>query len=367
MKKLLLTVFLIGFAAAPAQAAYNKDYFGETIVYNAKFEDTLIHLARYNGLGFVELRAANPTLDAWIPGEGAEIILPKRHILPDAPRKGIVINLADMRVYYFKEPNQEPITYPISIGREGLQTPLGQTTIVRKADGPSWRPTPRMREEDPTLPAVVPPGPDNPLGTHALYLGWPQYLMHGTNKPYGVGRRVSSGCIRLYPEDIKAFWPQVPVGTQVTVVDQPVKVGWIDNVMYIEVSPTQDQSLKIEEAGMLKTYEITKEDMKRISAKAGVHKDKIDWERVRNAVQEHRGYPIAILDTSGQRASLERTDLKVNSQQSVQSTPVKAAVEKPEQPQAKPVTPNVYQAYESQSRGTTWNNNSNVSVTAYNN
>ena len=296
MRVILLTLALFVVSAPSwAKGAYDKDYFGETEIYKAAFEDTLIHLARNNGLGFVELRAANPTLDPWIPGAGARVILPLQHIIPEAPRKGIIINLAEMRVYYFKDEGQPPQTYPISIGREGLQTPTGTTSIVRKKEEPTWRPTDRMRKEDPTLPAVVPPGPENPLGTHAMYFGWPQYAMHGTNKPYGVGRRVSSGCIRMYPEHIKKLFPQVPVGTQVTVVDQPVKVGWIDDKMYVEVSPTQDQSLKIEEDGVLKSYEITTDDMKRITKKAGAYADKIDWVKVRNAVQEHKGVPVPVL------------------------------------------------------------------------
>lgn len=296
MRALFLSFILI-MAASPVSAkAYERDYFGETIIHNAVFEDTLIHLARNNGLGFVELRAANPTLDPWIPGAGAQIILPKQHLLPEAPRKGIVINLSEMRVFYFKTPGEEPLTFPISIGREGLQTPVGKTTIVRKKVGPTWRPTPRMRKENPDLPASVPAGPENPLGTHAMYFGWPQYAMHGTNKPYGIGRRVSSGCIRMYPEHIKVLFPQVPVGTSVMVVDQPVKVGWIEGQLFIEVSPTQEQSMKIEEEGVLKSYEITKEDMKRITKKAGAVADKINWEKVRKAVQEHRGYPVVILE-----------------------------------------------------------------------
>lgn len=305
MRALLLTLALF-MIVLPAQAkTYDKDYFGETVIHKAAFEDTLIHLARGNGLGYVELRTANPTLDSWIPGAGARIVLPMQHILPEAPREGLVINLAEMRLYYFKTPGEAPQTYPISIGREGLQTPVGSTTIVRKAEGPTWRPTPRMREEKPELPEVVLPGPDNPLGTHALYLGWPQYLIHGTNKPYGVGRRVSSGCMRMYPEDIIDLFPQVPVGTRVTVVDQPVKAGWIEDKLYVEVSPTQDQSLNIEmdEVDTARPYEITSEDMKRITKKAGVHADKIDWALVRKAVQEHRGYPVAVLSVDGRPTS----------------------------------------------------------------
>lgn len=300
-------------------SAYTKDYFGKTIEHKATFEDTLIHLARNNGLGFVELRAANPTLDAWIPGKGAKVILPKKHILPDAPRDGIVINLAEMRIYYFKEEGEPPITYPISVGREGLETPTGTTTITRKKEGPTWTPTKRMREEDPNLPASVPPGPDNPLGTHALYLGWPQYLLHGTNKPYGIGRRVSSGCIRLYPEDIAQFFDQVPVGTKVTVVDQPIKIGWINEQLFIEVSPTQEQSLKIEEDGLLESYEISKEDIQRINEKAGIHKEHINWEKVRKAVADHKGVPVAILSKKYKPAKdTIETSAKVESNDSSQ-------------------------------------------------
>jgi len=297
---LLIALLVVGGSGSvQAKNKYNKDYFGETIIHKAVFEDTLIHLARNNGLGFVELRTANPTLDAWIPGAGAKIILPKQHILPDAPRNGLVINLAEMRVYYFKDQNKPPQTYAISVGREGLETPTGSTKIVRKKDGPTWRPTKRMREEDPELPVSVPPGKDNPLGTHALYLGWPQYLMHGTNKPYGIGRRVSSGCMRMYPEDIKKLFPQVPVGTPVNVVDQPVKVGWIDDGLFVEVSPSQDQSVKIEEDGIVGPYILTKADINRINRKAAAHQDKIDWEVVREAVKRHSGVPVEIMNLNG--------------------------------------------------------------------
>ena len=320
--KITALIALLALMMIPPAYAYDKDHFGDQEIYKAAFEDTLIHLARNNGLGFVELRAANPTLDPWIPGAGARIVLPTQHLLPDAPRKGLVINLAEMRIYYFKNAGQPPQTYPISIGREGLQTPTGSTKIVRKKAGPTWRPTARMRKEDPELPVSVPPGPENPLGTHALYLGWSQYLIHGTNKPYGIGRRVSSGCMRMYPEDIKVLFPQVPVGTLVTVVDQPVKVGWIDGDLYVEVSPSQDQANKIEEEGELPSYEITKDDMKRISNKAGDYADKINWERVRRAVKEHRGYPTKIL-SAGNRMIEERDDSN-NASNMVQ---VEAAVE----------------------------------------
>lgn len=296
---LLAAAMVVLSPAAFSAPVYDKDYVGKMQFYRAKYEDTLVHLARQHGLGFVEMRAANPSLDPWIPGAGANIVLPTQSLLPDAPREGIVLNLPEMKLYYFEKPGQAPIVYSISPGREGLNTPVGMTTIQGKKEGPTWRPTARMRKEDPTLKEFYPPGPDNPLGTHALYLGWPEMRIHGTNKPYAIGRRASSGCIRMYPESIKDIYYRVPVGTKVTSVDQPVKVGWIDNKMYVEVSPTQEQSLEIERIGELKSYEITGEDMRRITRKAGPYADQIDWESVRKAVREHRGYPVAVLDRKG--------------------------------------------------------------------
>lgn len=295
----LLAIAVVALSSPSMAAVYDKDYVGKTEVYRAKYEDTLVHLARKHGLGYVEMRAANPGLDPWIPGEGARVVLPTKSILPDAPREGIVLNLAEMKLYLFEKPGQAPIVYSISPGREGLNTPVGSTTVTSKRANPTWTPTARMLKEDPTLKTFYPPGPDNPMGTHALYLGWPEMRIHGTNKPYAIGRRASSGCIRMYPEAIKDIFERVPVGTKVTSVDQPVKVGWIDDKMYVEVSPTQEQSLRVETDGQTSSYEITADDMKRITRKAGTYADKIDWESVRKAVREHRGYPIAVLDRKG--------------------------------------------------------------------
>ena len=299
--------------SVPVQAAqvYQKDYVGKMEVYRAKFEDTLVHLARKHGLGFVEMRAANPTLDPWIPGEGARVVLPTQSLLPDAPREGIVINLPEMKLYLYQVPGEAPIVYSISPGREGLNTPVGSTTITHKKVGPTWTPTPRMLKEDPTLKPFYPAGPDNPMGTHALYLGWPEMRIHGTNKPYAIGRRASSGCIRMYPEAIKDIFARVPDGTKVTSVDQPVKLGWIGDKMYVEVSPTQEQSLRVEELGEFKSYEITTEDMKRITGKAGALADNIDWEAVRKAVREHRGYPVAVLDRKGTKGAHVEDEMEV--------------------------------------------------------
>lgn len=285
---------IAGLLPLSAQAGYEKNYVGDMGTHVAVYEDTLIHLARKYEIGFVEIRAANPTLDPWIPGEGAEVTLPTRHLLPDADREGIVINLPEMRVYAYLNGDKAPYTYPIGIGRDGLETPLGKTKVTRKKDGPTWRPTARMRKEDPKLPAVVPPGPDNPLGTHAVYLGWPTYLIHGTTKPYGIGRRVSSGCIRLYPEHIKKFFHQVPVGTKVNVIDQPVKVAWIENELYLEAHPDVNNVTNMELTGEVQKQKINDADMDLIIARAGRHHKRLNWPKIRKALRERNGYPVRI-------------------------------------------------------------------------
>lgn len=286
-------------APATALAAYDLPYIGEMETYRAKYEDTFVHVARDYNLGFVEMRAANPGVDPWIPGAGKKLILPTRHILPDAPREGVVINLADMRLYAFVNGDAAPDSYSIGIGREGLNTPQGGTTVARKVEGPIWRPTDRMRREDPKLKAVYGPGPDNPMGSHAMYLGWPQYAIHGTNKPFGIGRRSSSGCIRMYPEGILDLYDRIPVGTKVTVVNQPIKAAWIEDRLYIEAQPTVEQANAMEENGEVLEHKLTEDDMVRIIKVAGEYKDKIRWAAVRTAVRERAGYPVEIARRNG--------------------------------------------------------------------
>ncbi len=305
----LFIAFSLFVCSSAARATYDEAYVGEQIKYKAVYEDTFVHLARDYNLGFVEMRAANPNIDPWIPGAGTKLILPTRHLLPEAPHEGIVINLPEMRLYAFVNGDDAPTTFPLGIGREGLATPTGTTKIVRKKTGPTWRPTGRMLEEDPELKPAYPPGPENPLGTHALYLGWPQYAIHGTNRPFGIGRRVSSGCIRLYPESIRMLFDVAPVGMQVSVVDQAIKVGWIDDRLYIEAHQNIEQTIDMEESGAIRALRLNDSDMARIMRIAGEHKDKLRWNVVRSAVKQRRGYPIEIarrLDTTdGEKNVLE--------------------------------------------------------------
>jgi L,D-transpeptidase ErfK/SrfK len=292
LKTLILTA-AAALTASAAHAAYDLPYIGDQIVYEAKHEDTFVHLARDYNLGFTEMRAANPYIDPWIPGKGTDIIMPMRHLFPDAEREGIVINLAEMRLFGFMD-KDKPVTFPIGVGREGLDTPMGKTTVTRKKEGPTWTPTARMRKEDPELKPYYPPGADNPLGTHALYLGWPTYAIHGTNRPFGIGRRVSSGCIRMYPETITQLFDMVPVGTPVQIVNQPIKLAWIDNKLYLEAHPTLEQSIDFEEKGVSEEQKLTDAEMKYLIEVAGEFQDRLNWPEIRTSLKERKGYPIHI-------------------------------------------------------------------------
>ncbi len=286
-----LVLAVTGFGAGePADAAL----VGETRSYVTRAEDTLLDVARRFDLGYVELRAANPGVDPWLPGAGVELVLPTGHLLPDAPPRGIVINLTEMRLYVFDKAGRAVATHPIGIGRRGWETPLGETRIVRKRTDPAWIPPKSIRALKPSLPKVVPPGPNNPLGRYALDLGWPAYLIHGTNNPWGIGRRVSSGCIRLYPEDIESLYGRAAVGTPVTVVDQPFKVGWVDGELYIEVHPSRAQADEIEAEGRIQTRGSLSGLVERIVAVAGEATARLDWEAVRRAASMRDGVPVRV-------------------------------------------------------------------------
>lgn len=222
--------------------AARDDVVGTLQVVTAGKDDTLSDIARRFNLGYEEIVSANPGVDPWLPKAGTKIIIPTQFVLPDAPRQGIVINLAAMRLFYYPKTKpgkpQRVITHPVGIGRVEWKTPEGMTRVASKVENPSWIPTPSIRREhakngDP-LPAVVPPGPDNPMGTHVLKLDWPSYAIHGTDKPPSIGLRGSHGCLRMYPEDIVYIYQNVPVGTPVRIVNQPRLLGWRDNKLYLQ-------------------------------------------------------------------------------------------------------------------------------------
>jgi L,D-transpeptidase ErfK/SrfK len=288
----LFSRVVLGKSAAPPLAPQD-DLIGAVAITHTRDGITLLDVARDNDLGFLELMAANQGINPWVPGNGVPIILPTAHLLPKAARTGIVLNLGAMRLFYFPPNGAIPISYPIGIGVEGAPTPIGSTYIARKEVHPTWFPPADIRAEKPYLPSVVPPGPDNPMGDYALYLGWPSYAVHGTNKPYGVGRRVSHGCIRLYPEDIVKLYSAVNPGTKVTVVDQIVLLGWRNSQLYLEAHPEKRQLDELEDTNRLTPAPIPNLDQQILGA-ANAQGVRIDWAPVRKAELERPGYPIRI-------------------------------------------------------------------------
>ncbi len=297
---------LVAVASAPAPVAAqaemwpthtNDSVVGRTQVYVARHEDTLLDVARRFSMGLEEIRLANPGVDTWLPGEGTEIRLPSRFVLPDASRSGLVVNVAEMRVYFYPQDGSVVRTWPISIGRVGWDTPLGETSIVRKKAYPTWYPPESIREEAAMdgnpLPRVVGPGPDNPLGSHALYLGFPQYLIHGTNKPFSIGMRVSHGCVRMYPEHIVELFELVKTGTPVTLVHQGVKAGWSGDRLYLEVHPVA--GVPDEEARPSMTEVVS--SLVSATPESGLPTN-LDWKRVEEALATANGIPVAVASRS---------------------------------------------------------------------
>lgn len=291
----------LGAAAAVVapRAAAARAYAGDTLVgaivdYVVSGEETLLEVARRYNLGVPEISAANPGVDPWVPGQGTRLTLPTAHLLPDGPREGILVNTGELRLYWFT-PDGGVETYSIGVGQDELATPLGQTRVVRKQSRPTWRPTPEARVAKPYLPAVVPPGPENPMGEHALYLGWPTYAIHGTNRPYAVGRRVSRGCIRLYPEGVARLYEKVATGTRVTVVDQPIKIVRHAGEVWLQAKPTLEQIDELEASYRLRPKPVAFGDLRSlIVARAGIDAPRIDWPLVEREVRERRGVPVPI-------------------------------------------------------------------------
>ncbi len=271
--------------------APGDDIVGRTFTLNTRWEETFSDIARIYDLGYRQMVAANPKVDAWLPGEGTEVMIPQQYILPSGPRQGIVINLAELRLYYFPKDRPVVVTYPIGIGREGWSTPVGETTVVGKKEGPSWTVPESIlkehEEDDDPLPPIVPPGPNNPLGNHAIYLGMTGYLLHGTNKPYGVGMRVSHGCIRLYPENIALFFQQVDKGTPVRIVDEPFKAGWLKGELFVQVHPPLLEYIKA------KGHNYT-ELVNAVINRLGEDQRKPDWSQLQEYADNKTGIPMPL-------------------------------------------------------------------------
>lgn len=277
-----------------ALPAEGSDLVGNTAVTQSRYEDTLLDIARVHSLGYQEIRQANPKVDPWLPGEGTDIVLPTSYILPPVERRGIIINLSEMRIYYFPaaKPGTAPVvtTYPVSIGRMDWRTPLGKTQVIMRIKDPAWYPPKSVLDEHAAkgkpLPNSVPPGPDNPLGAYALQLAIPGYLIHGTNKPWGIGMRTTHGCIRLRPEDIETLFQQVPVNTPVQIIDMPVKVGWSAGQLYLEVHPALEAPERVPD-GFTAVVEA-------LIAATGDRKIQLDWRTIEDTYQRATGIPTLV-------------------------------------------------------------------------
>lgn len=279
---------------------------GEISMVTVSEGETLLDIARRHGLGYKEIKLANPGVDTWLPGVGTEVVLPTQFVLPAAPRQGIVVNVPEMRLYYYPpqaagEPRRV-VTYPISIGRGDWATPLGKTEIVRKDKNPAWRPPESIRAEHAErgdfLPKVVPPGPDNPLGDYSLRLGLPGYLIHGTNKGYGIGMKVTHGCVRLYPEDIDALFNATSVGTPVRLVDQATKAGWRDGRLFLEVHPRFTDPAEGEPTSLTPLVRALRE-----ATGAPLSDGAIDWDQVYAMARLGNGIPGAVSAAQSRRLS----------------------------------------------------------------
>jgi L,D-transpeptidase ErfK/SrfK len=279
-------------AGLPASAA-PISVVGAVSTHRTQVEDTLLDLARKYDIGYVAMIAANPGVDPWVPGPGKDVVVPAMHLVPQAAHDGIIINIAEMRLYYFPEKDGTPETYPLGIGEQGSETPSGSTKVMRKQANPTWYRTKNEIKAKPWAPKIVPPGPDNPLGAYALYLGWPSYLIHGTDDWRGVGRRDSRGCIRMYPEDIERLFREVKIGTKVTVVNQPIKFSWVDGQLYMEAYPTPRQTDQLE-IDNIAEFEDPAGISKTILAAAGTAADRLDWAAIRQAARDRNGIPVAI-------------------------------------------------------------------------
>jgi L,D-transpeptidase ErfK/SrfK len=297
----IFSLLLATIAGGPAAAETmtlpppDVDLIGAVRIVEAHGDDTLLDIARRYDIGQDEILHANPDVDRWLPGAGTKVVIPSRYVLPQAPRRGLVLNVPEMRLYYFPPVRRnEPAvvqTYPVSIGRMDWATPLGETHLVAKVKDPAWRPPDSIRKEAEArgepLPEFIPPGPDNPLGRFALRLGLPGYLIHSTNKPYGVGMRVSHGCIRMYPEDIEILFPEVSTKTPVRLVNQPAKAGWLADTLYLEIHPPleEDQAGRDALVDTIMSVVHTAQLQRPVT---------LSGRAINKAIEEQSGIPVAI-------------------------------------------------------------------------
>ena len=272
-----------------------SDLVGAIATVRPAHEDTLTDIARRVGLGYEDMLRANPGVDPWLPGAETDVVLPTRYVLPSGFRSGLVVNLPEYRMYYFTRVENQPAvaTFPISIGRMDWETPLGTHRVLSKQKRPTWYPPASIRAEHAAdgdiLPKAIPPGPNNPLGDYAMRLSQSGYLIHGTNKPVGIGMQVTHGCIRMYPEDIAWLFPQVPVGAAVQIINEPYKFGWAPDGLYLEVHPhlEGDERADLDGSGMTQV-------MQMFVRATESRRAQVDWALVEEVYRAKLGIPVRV-------------------------------------------------------------------------
>ena len=293
---LLVLVLALAVAEAASPPALRGIAMGETIPHRLRKTDTFIALAARYDVGYMALRAANPDVDPWVPPDGRMIRIPTRHVVPFAHGARIVINRAFLLLYHYDGKGRLQHIFPVSLGREGLATPVGEIRISARVAGPSWYPTAAHRRENPSLPRVVPPGPDNPLGAFALRLGHTSYLIHGTNKPLSIGRRVSRGCIRLAPADIRTLFAAARKGDLVRIVDAPMMVGLDphDRRIHVEIAPSAYQQAMLDAGKAMPADPLLDAVALLRQAVPRALWTKIAWAEVKRAARRRSGIPTPV-------------------------------------------------------------------------
>tara|TARA_R110002110_G_scaffold33533_1_gene114720 strand:+ start:39869 stop:40837 length:969 start_codon:yes stop_codon:yes gene_type:complete len=263
---------------------------GMVKIITSKWGDTLPTVGRRHSMGGEEMEDANPAVDYWQPKVGSRIVIPSRYILPDASQKGIVINIAEMRLYYYHPKNNTVTTFPVAIGKEGWRTPIGKTKIIRMRENPTWVVPESIiadrRKNNMKVFKTMPPGPKNPLGKYAMNLGFKNIVIHGTPWPLGVGLRTSHGCLRMMPEHIEQLYTMVGVGTEVNIVYQPSKVGYDARQVYLEVHENFNASMNQASLSLSDRFQAVASMLSK--------QTNINWKKNHNGIRLGYGYPMPV-------------------------------------------------------------------------
>lgn len=287
----------------------DQEMVGTMAAVNTRENDTLSDIARHYGLGYNDITIANPSIEPWTPKHNSRVLLPLRFIVPDAPHKGIVLNLANMRMFYYPRKKTDKLfTYPIGIGRQGWNTPMGLTRIADKKANPTWTVPDSIQrehaEKGAPLPKLVRAGPDNPLGYYAMHLGFPGYLIHGTNKPYGIGMQISHGCVQLYPEDIKDLFDKATVGMEVRITHQPYLTAWDNNMLFLEAHEPLEKWIR-------NKAQLKKQLLKKLNKISSKTNSTIDWKKVDRIIERSDGIPTPILVNSPDIVDISKSAMQM--------------------------------------------------------